>query len=94
MNSPLLDQPPTPAATPQAGHDTHQAHGFNWIDALVVLVTLVSGGFALMRGFVKEAFVLVSWIAATVVTLKLFPLRTPGCRSRFPARGAPASRRD
>ncbi len=69
-------QPPAVATTADKAPETQQG-GFNWIDAVVLTVTLLSGGFALMRGFVKEAFVLLSWIAATVATIKLYPVFLP-----------------
>lgn len=75
MEQEILEPPPVATASDKAPET--QQHGFNWIDAVVLTVTLVSGGFALMRGFVKEAFVLLSWIAATVATLKLYPLMLP-----------------
>lgn len=74
MEQQLIDQHATATTTANA---TPQAHGFNWVDAVVLAITLVSGGFALMRGFVKEAFVLLSWIAAVVVTIKLYPVLLP-----------------
>lgn len=73
MEQEILDQPPVGIAK---GTET-QTHAFNWIDAVVLTITLVSGGFALMRGFVKEAFVLLSWIAATVVTINVYPMLLP-----------------
>ncbi len=73
MEQEILDQPPVGVAK---GTET-QTHAFNWIDAVVLTITLVSGGFALMRGFVKEAFVLLSWIAATVVTINVYPMLLP-----------------
>jgi membrane protein required for colicin V production len=76
MEQPILDQPVIGPIHPIA-NAPQQAHGFNWVDAIVVIILLVSGGFATMRGFVKEAFVLLSWIAATVVTLKVYPMLLP-----------------
>lgn len=43
--------------------------GFNLIDLVVVGVIILSGVFALARGFVKEVFSIVSWVAAVFVTL-------------------------
>lgn len=57
--------------------------GFNWIDAIVALILLASGIFALMRGFAKEAFVLISWVAAAWVTLHLFPVLQPWMKQQI-----------
>jgi len=38
--------------------------GFNVIDLIVVAVILLSGIFALARGFVKEIMSIVSWVGA------------------------------
>ncbi|MGM0563426.1 MAG: CvpA family protein [Pseudomonadota bacterium] len=45
----------------------------HWIDVAIVLVVLVSTGVALFRGFVKEAISLISWIAATVISIQFAP---------------------
>lgn len=44
-------------------------YGFNIIDLIVVAVILLSGVFALARGFVKEALSIVSWVGAVFATL-------------------------
>lgn len=43
--------------------------GFNLIDLIVVAVILLSGVFALARGFVKEVLSIVSWVGAIFATL-------------------------
>ncbi len=43
--------------------------GFNVIDLIVVAVILLSGIFALARGFVKEIMSIVSWVGAVFATL-------------------------
>lgn len=43
--------------------------GFNLIDLIVVAVILLSGIFALARGFVKEVLSIVSWVGAVFATL-------------------------
>ena len=43
--------------------------GFNLIDLIVVTVILLSGIFALARGFVKEVFSIASWVGAVFATL-------------------------
>ena len=46
-----------------------QVLGFNLIDLIVVAVILLSGVFALARGFVKEVLSIVSWVGAIFATL-------------------------
>lgn len=58
-------------------------HGVNWIDIVVLLILLGSGIFALMRGFAKEAFVLLSWVAATYLTIKLYPMLQPWMKEQI-----------
>lgn len=48
--------------------------GFNLIDLIVVAVILLSGVFALARGFVKEVLSIVSWVGAIFATLYGFPI--------------------
>lgn len=43
--------------------------GFNLVDLIVVAVILLSGLFALARGFVKEVLSIVSWVGAVFATL-------------------------
>jgi membrane protein required for colicin V production len=43
--------------------------GFNLIDLIVVAVILLSGVFALARGFVKEVLSIASWVGAVFATL-------------------------
>ena len=43
--------------------------GFNLIDLIVVTVIVLSGIFALARGFVKEVFSIASWVGAVFATL-------------------------
>ena len=45
----------------------------NLADLIVIIVLVVSGIFAFVRGFVHEVFAIGSWIAATFVTLYAFP---------------------
>ena len=45
----------------------------NLADLIVIIVLIVSGIFAFVRGFVHEVFAIGSWIAATFVTLYAFP---------------------
>lgn len=49
----------------------------NLADLIVIIVLVVSGIFAFVRGFVHEVFAIGSWIAATFVTLYTFPHAQP-----------------
>lgn len=49
----------------------------NLADLIVIIVLIVSGIFAFVRGFVHEVFAIGSWIAATFVTLYAFPHAQP-----------------
>lgn len=51
--------------------------GFNVIDLIVVAVILLSGIFALARGFVKEALAIISWVGAAFATFYGFPYVSP-----------------
>ncbi|MEJ0062647.1 MAG: CvpA family protein [Alphaproteobacteria bacterium] len=60
-----------------------QAHATNWIDIGVLALLLISGIFAMMRGFVKEAFVLIGWVGAMYASMHLFPTVQPWMREQF-----------
>jgi membrane protein required for colicin V production len=47
------------------------------VDVLVVVVILVSGGFALWRGLVSETFTIIDWVLAAFVALRLTPSFQP-----------------
>jgi len=49
----------------------------NLADLLVIIVLVISGIFAFVRGFVHEVFAIGSWVAATFVTLYAFPHAQP-----------------
>ena len=40
---------------------------FNWVDAVILGIVLVSSLISLSRGFVKEALSLVTWLLAGIV---------------------------
>lgn len=50
---------------------------FNNLDYIVLGIILVSGVLALMRGFVREALSLASWMGAFYVASKFYPLALP-----------------
>lgn len=41
----------------------------NWLDFLIVVIILLSSGISLLRGFVKEALSLTTWLAALWVAM-------------------------
>jgi len=49
----------------------------NLADLIVIIVLVISGIFAFVRGFVHEVFAIGSWIAAAFVTLYAFPHAQP-----------------
>jgi membrane protein required for colicin V production len=54
--------------------------GFNAADLIVIAVLLVSGGLAMMRGFVREVLGVIGWIGAVFATLYLLPFAEPYAR--------------
>ncbi len=52
----------------------------NAIDIAVILILLVSGALALMRGFVHEVLSISAWLAATLLALHGLPLARPLAR--------------
>ncbi len=48
-------------------------HVMNWADWTIIAIVLVSCLISLLRGFVREALSLASWVAATIVALALYP---------------------
>src|SRR3546814_1784911 len=49
----------------------------NLADLIVIVVLLVSGVFAFVRGFVHEVLAIASWVGAAFVTLYAYPLVQP-----------------
>ena len=41
----------------------------NWLDFLIVVIILLSSGISLIRGFVKEALSLTTWLVALWVAM-------------------------
>lgn len=52
----------------------------NVTDIVVVVIILISGLFALMRGFVKEVLSVAGWVGAAFATLYLFHIVAPWSR--------------
>ena len=57
-----------------------EAPPINVTDVVIALVILISGLFALFRGFVHELLAVVSWVGAGVATLYGFPYLQPPVR--------------
>lgn len=51
--------------------------GFNVADITVIIILLVSGGLAFMRGLVREVFALGTWVGASAAAVFLYPLVKP-----------------
>lgn len=64
----------------------HHTSGINWVDMLVIFMMIVSGLFAMTRGFVKEGFVLVSLICGTIAATKFYPVVQPWMREQIASR--------
>jgi membrane protein required for colicin V production len=47
------------------------------IDVIVVIVLLVSAGFAMWRGLVSETFTIIDWVVAAFVALRATPIFLP-----------------
>ena len=45
----------------------NQISGINWLDIAIVAVIALSGLFGLWRGFIREVFSLVTWVAALII---------------------------
>lgn len=49
----------------------------SYLDLAVLLIILISGLLALMRGFTREVLAILSWVAAAAAAYYLHPLATP-----------------
>ncbi|MDP1670716.1 MAG: CvpA family protein, partial [Alphaproteobacteria bacterium] len=53
----------------------------NWpinpFDTAVIVIILLSGGLAFMRGFTREILSLLAWVGAAAVTYAVFPIVRP-----------------
>ncbi|MGH6872442.1 MAG: CvpA family protein [Rhizomicrobium sp.] len=59
---------------------------FNFVDLIVVVIVLVSAGYAVWRGFVRETLSIFAWVAAAFATLFF----GPGAAAFLSARLSPA----
>ncbi len=57
---------------------------FTLVDVLVVLTVIVSTGFAIWRGFIRETLSIFAWAAAAFATLYFGPYAANLLRVRFP----------
>ena len=62
------------------------ADGLNWVDIVVLGLVLISGAFAMMRGFVKEGFVLLSLICGSIIATRYYPDLQPWMRHQIKSR--------
>jgi membrane protein required for colicin V production len=58
---------------------------FTLVDVLVVLTVIVSTGFAIWRGFIRETLSIFAWAAAAFATLYFGPYAANLLRTRFPS---------
>lgn len=58
---------------------------FTLVDVLVVLTVIVSTGFAIWRGFIRETLSIFAWTAAAFATLYFGPHAASLLRERFPS---------
>ncbi|MBE7636992.1 hypothetical protein GUA87_09070 [Sneathiella sp. P13V-1] len=56
----------------------------NIVDALILVILVVSAAFGFLRGFVKEVLSISGWIGATFIALYLFPVVQPYPRLYIP----------
>src|SRR5262252_4981214 len=54
-----------------------------WLDIALLVVMLISGLLAMIRGFMREVLSIASWAAAAVVTLYAFPKLLPQAKQYF-----------
>lgn len=47
---------------------------FSWLDVILVIIMLLSGFLAMLRGLTREMLAIMSWALAALATLFLFPL--------------------
>ncbi len=57
-----------------------EAGGFNIADIVVVIVVLISGAIAYLRGFVREALGIAAWVGAAFAAVLIFPFVQPTAR--------------
>lgn len=70
----------------EASAVAQSSSGLNWVDVSVIALMLISGLFAMIRGFVKEGFVLVSLVCGAIVASKMYPLVQPWMREQMTSR--------
>ncbi len=70
----------------EASTVAQHSSGVNWVDVSVIALMLISAIFAMIRGFVKEGFVLVSLVCGAIVASKMYPLVQPWMREQMTSR--------
>ena len=71
--------------------------GFNTFDYIVIGFLLLAGFHAFRRGFVKEVFMLGTWIGASIIAATYYPSLTPwvmshDIKNEIAAQAKPAQR--
>ena len=60
---------------------------FSWLDVILVVIMLISGFLAMVRGFTREVLSIFSWAVAAVAALYLTPKYWQSVESYFPSPG-------
>ncbi|MGB6427654.1 MAG: CvpA family protein [Methyloceanibacter sp.] len=60
---------------------------FSWLDVILVVIMLISGFLAMVRGFTREVLSIFSWAVAAVAALYLTPKYWQTVESYFPSPG-------
>lgn len=60
---------------------------FSWLDVILVVIMLVSGFLAMVRGFTREVLSIFSWAVAAVAALYLTPKYWQSVETYFPSPG-------
>src|SRR6185312_13312061 len=47
------------------------------VDVVVIVIVLVSAGFAVFRGLIRETFAIIEWVAAAYAALRFTPVFRP-----------------
>jgi membrane protein required for colicin V production len=67
----------------EATQAAQHASDFSWLDLSVLIMLLLSAILAFLRGFVREALSLVTWVGASAAALYLYPVAQPWMRQHI-----------
>jgi membrane protein required for colicin V production len=56
----------------------------SYLDLAVIIIVLISGFLALLRGFTREVLAILSWVAAAVAAYYFYPLAVPDIKTYIP----------